>query len=698
MAQNVGFLRRLRWLRLPTLAVMLAVISQMAVAAPQNRLLGATYRLDPAPNYALALAQGGRELTDGRIGRGQIWTNGSAAGWSWRMPVTVTLDLLQPASIDHVRIHTASGTQASVYRPSQITLFGGDGSGRFDFLAASSLGNDADNSPSPAESSLDIRFPPHRISQLLVVAFARGAFLFLSEIEAFEAASAGQEVGGRLPDPAAARQFAIDHRRMQIERASVPHPMGPDPARRWAMPLGADAAGPPGCTMERIDPWTLRPAPEKPGSRLTALTGGHDYAAWRVANRSAAELPVKAEVARAAGIGTRVLALAHAQALSRAWVADVVTPFEGTVLPAGSALLLLVEASPETGGSRKLDVALSCGDHRLASALDLTAIAADPGTPPLHGNLWTYLHQPPHLPVAQGLACDARFLERYGVDTATVHPAALFDDGGNRPTELLRRYFETHRGEARLLLYMDIKTRRWAFTSMPDDEAAAWLRDWWDWVETTAKAAQVSGELLLYPIDEPRSADLPAMKRFREFARRAGIEARIYATLERGSLAILPFVDVAQLHRPGQLRTNLAGLLGRQEWHGYDTREDAKLLSPDGYYRRQGWEAYTLDLKGVGVWSAWDSTGLGDPASGWNPFTGQQEHDFGLIYAAPDGCAWPSLRLLAWRRGLEESRLLRQCAKRLLEGRVERLARQALHGNGLKAASGVVAEVAEACG
>ncbi|MCO5091037.1 hypothetical protein [Bosea sp. (in: a-proteobacteria)] len=670
------------------------------MAAPQNRLLGAAYRLDPAPNYALALARGGRELTDGHIGRGRIWTNGSAAGWSWRMPVTVALDLPQPASIDHVRIHTASGTQAGVYRPSQIVVFGGDGSGRFDFLAESPLGSDTDSSPSPVESSLDIRFPPHRISQILVVAFARGTFLFLSEIEAFEASSAGQEIGGGLPDLAAARQFAIEHRRMQIETASGPRPTGPDPARRWAMPLGADATAapsPPGCAMEPIDPWTLRPAREAPRSRLVALTGGHDYAAWRVANRSATELSVNVDVAQAAGVRTRVLALAHAQALSRAWVPDVVTPFDGAVLPAGSAMLLLVETRPETGGSHRIDLALSCGEYRLASTLDLTAIPADPGTAPLHGNLWTYLHEPMHLPVARALGCDAGFLARYGVDTATVHPAALFDGGRERPTELLRRYLETHREAARILLYMDIKTRPWAFLKLPDEEAAAALRGWWDWVEATAKAARVSGEIILYPIDEPRPADLPAMKRFRALAHSAGIEARIYATLERGSLAILPFVDVAQLHRPAQPGMNLAGLPGRQERDGYDTREDAKLLSPDGYYRRQGWEAYALDLKGVGIWSAWDSTGLGDPASGWNPFTGRGERDFGLIYAAPDGCAWPSLRLLAWRRGVEENRLLRQCAKRLPEGYVEQMVRGVMDDRGTAKVNQAAVEVLVAC-
>lgn len=701
--------RQIVWIASTLLLAALHGLGGEVRAEPQvNQALHAAYRLEPPPNYPKAMDKTGTDLTDGRIPDGRIWTSGEAVGWSWRMPVTIALDLPSPAPIDHVRIHIASGTDAGVFYPSQISVFGGDGSGGLDFLGASTLGRDEDNSRSPSHGAIDIRFPSHEIDRLLIVVFARGAYAFVSEVEAFGSSPAGKTLAGELPDVAAVLRFAAEHRRAAIAALSRPQPTGPDAARRWAMPLGeggAQAASAGGCSVERIDPWAgehAAPAAEGPAAAqdpaapLAALSGGHDYAAWRIVNRSDAEVPVRVDVGAPAEVGTRVFALAHVQALNYAWVPDVVVPFDGAMLPAHSAMLALVEARPAVAGRHELEVSLECGGRARPFEMTLVAIPADPEVPPLHGNLWTYLHEPAHAPVAHALACDTGFLSRYGVDTVTVHPEALLDDGRARRDELLRRYFETHRDAARLLLYMDIKARPWTFLDLPEEEAAAALKRWWDRVKAAAKDAGAQGELLLYPIDEPRFDDLGAMMRFHSLVKDAGIDARIHATLEKRSLAILPWVDVAQLLRPSQLDVGLAALAG--EVHGYDTREDAKLLPLGGYYRRQGWDAYALDLAGTGVWSAWDSTGLTSPETGWNPFTGEGERDFGLIYVAPDGCAWPSLRLLAWRRGLEENRLLRQCERRRRAGDVDDLVRRVLNKGGLAAASHTIGELAEACG
>jgi hypothetical protein len=138
------------------------------------------------------------------------------------------------------------------------------------------------------------------------------------------------------------------------------------------------------------------------------------------------------------------------------------------------------------------------------------------------------------------------------------------------------------------------------------------------------------------------------------------VTARVYATAEYKSAPALQSLDIVQLHRPTPAMRHS---LKVPELESYDTRRDAKLLSVNGYYRLQGWQAFQLGLTGIGLWSAWDSSGSGDPASGWNPFIGAGERDFGVLYAAPERCSWPSRRLLAWRRGLEENRILRSCAK-----------------------------------
>lgn len=150
------------------------------------------------------------------------------------------------------------------------------------------------------------------------------------------------------------------------------------------------------------------------------------------------------------------------------------------------------------------------------------------------------------------------------------------------------------------------------------------------------------------------------MLRTRDLLRRAGITAPVYATVEHKTARLLADLDIVQLHRPTR---DLRAAAGRAEVHSYFTRHDGLLQSPHRYYRTQGWQAHALDLKGIGVWALWDSTGAADPESGWDMFVGGRERDFGLLYQGRDGCARPSRRLLAWRRGIEEHRLLRACVR-----------------------------------
>ncbi len=117
--------------------------------------------------------------------------------------------------------------------------------------------------------------------------------------------------------------------------------------------------------------------------------------------------------------------------------------------------------------------------------MPVRAIAPDK-VPPLHGNLWTYLHEPQHRPVARALACAPDFLSRFEISTGVVHPSALVDNGGVRPADLLGRYFRAYRDVRRVLLFMDVKTRAWAFRNMPDSEAVKALRAWWEWVQRIA--------------------------------------------------------------------------------------------------------------------------------------------------------------------------------------------------------------------
>jgi hypothetical protein len=99
----------------------------------------------------------------------------------------------------------------------------------------------------------------------------------------------------------------------------------------------------------------------------------------------------------------------------------------------------------------------------------------------------------------------------------------------------------------------------------------------------------------------------------------------------------------------------------------------------------------------VGFWSLWESSGAADPQHDWSDFGGE-EKDFGVLYAAPERCAWPSRRLLAWRRGLEDAKILATCQSRFEATKMRRLAASVVAGrDDANAADAALAEVSLRC-
>ncbi len=91
--------------------------------AQQNVALGASYTLDPAPNYAHSTDDGdGVQLTDGVYTEGYFWTQLSTVGWQEKKPVIVTIDLGAVRPIRGVSFSTAGGS-ADVRWPLAIGIF-----------------------------------------------------------------------------------------------------------------------------------------------------------------------------------------------------------------------------------------------------------------------------------------------------------------------------------------------------------------------------------------------------------------------------------------------------------------------------------------------------------------------------------------------------------------------------------------------
>jgi hypothetical protein len=694
----------------PVALALLAACVLMGTASGQmhtNVAQDRPYRLEPPPNYSHAPPGIGQVLTDGAVAEGKFWINGQSVGWQRQSPVIAGIEMNGAPAIERVRVHTGANTEVGIYYPSQLLAYGRNVDGSFAFLGSSALQRDQDSPDRPTVKPVDIVFAPMHVSEIVVVGFPRSTFMFINEIEAISAPEGGVEKG-RLPDLEAVADDAKRQRHQAIAALPDAKPQGPDISRRWIMPLSSEAPRAPlesalACQVERIEAWQARDrqVPEAraaaPDIDRVALVGGRDYVAWRVVNWSERAVDLSATTPPAEGVDVTIQALAHVQALDYSWVADAVTPFERTTLPPRSMMTVLATLEPGVAGRLQAHATLTCDGQLAPFGISMIALEPDPDVPPLHGNLWTYIHQPSQEAVVSALRCNSDFLTDYGIDTTIVHQAAMVNAKGELPSALLREYFRTYRTVNRILLFMNLPHPRWDFLrQLPDDDAADWLRAWWQQVRQIAKEEGVTGELLLYPIDEIQPDEVTLMEDIRALIGKAGIEARLYATIPSKVARDVRNVDVIQLLRP---EPKVLASLDAEEIHGYDAGGDNRLDSPQTRLRHQGWSAFDLDLHGIGFWSLWDGTGLAEPETGWSPFApaDRRERDHGMLYQSPDGCAWPSLRLLAWSRGIEEHRVLKQCSKDKPEWEIKHMAHLAAMTGRSLAMSRTLMDVARDC-
>jgi hypothetical protein len=660
--------------------------AQQTTHPGENVARGRPYSLTPPPNYGTALGPAGSELTDGKVGAENFWIKGGAVGWTWRGAVMMRLPLAHPVAIDRVRLHTGRRERSEIHYPAQAHVFVGDGKGRYEHVG-DAAGSDPANRRGPFEVRFfEARFETRTAAEVVLVLHPRGAFVFVDEVEVIAAGADGR-FEGRLSLADLLPEARRLRRRFALEKGDQ-LPAGPDPARRWAMPLAAaelqstagTRIGP--CAVAPIEPWDdqVTRGGKPPAYRLrehqraVTVVGGRDYVAWRIVNLG--DRPVEVSLRSPDSGGGQPIAfaaLAHVQALDYAWVADVSVPFERGELAARSTMVVTAEVPGDSPGRRERPVEIGCGEARGTAVVTATVIDVPTRIRPLHGTVWSYLQ----LPVTDALACAPDIHARIGATSLVVHPDALIDSDGKRPERELRRYFRAYRADPRVLLYLDIKTRPWPFLGQGDEQWVAYLAEWWAWVARLAREERIEGELILYPIDEIHAEDIGGLERFRAAMARVAPGVRIYGTIFRADASrALASLDIVQAHdTPAMIDVALAA--GRPELHLYATKGDGKLLPAHGYYRLQGWRAYLQGFAGVGFWALSDSAGEAEPETGWSGFGGS-DRDFGTLYAAPGGCAWPSRRLLAWRRGIEEHRILRYCESRLGAAAVRQIAREAV--------------------
>jgi hypothetical protein len=667
----------------------------------RNVALGAHYRLTPVPNYPLALGLKGDELTDGRLAGRSFWRLGDSVGWQWESPILIQMSLDDSTPVDRVLLRAGRNTAAGIDYPSQAMVFLGNRDGLFEYIG-DALGEDPANQPGSEETRFfALNFAPRRARSLAVVLYRSGALAFLDELEVWSA-PVGSAVKGDIPEAMLLDRAATIRREYALMRGR-PWPLGDAPSRLWAFPVNDDRGPSPmaastsaDCTIERIDPWAdfeataLMKAPPPHDGLLVTIAGGHAVSAWRITNHGAEARAIGAYL-EDGETRTDFLVAGFVQRLDFKWIADVMSPLREWFLPPQSAMVVMADIQPVKEGPFTTKVAVNCGPTVAQVAINGVAIGTADTAPRLHGLLWSYLHRP----VTDALACDPDFHTRMWIDSAVVHPLALQPDHNEETERLLRSYFRAYRNVPRIMLFMNLRdtgTGGWGAVSNRVPEL---FEAWWQWIERIAREESISGEVLLYPFDEIRSNEVPILAQFRSASQRFAPGIRIFGTLDSASAA-REYLDVAQMVDPTPAVDSMAR--GRsQELHIYAARPNGKARSAYSYYRLQAWQAYAFGVTGVGFWSLWESSGAADPQHDWTDFGGE-EKDFGVLYAAPERCAWPSRRLLAWRRGLEDAKILATCQSRFEATKMLRLAASVVAGqDDLNAADAALAEVASQC-
>ena len=252
------------------------------------------------------------------------------------------------------------------------------------------------------------------------------------------------------------------------------------------------------------------------------------------------------------------------------------------------------------------------------------------------------------------------------VFVATVSPKARFDADGNLVGDV---DFAAHDAYVRqyaphgIILFCGYQGALEGPAS-PSAESVRkahvqWLRTW---VKHLADLGVGYEGFALYPVDEPglKKGLVEAFLTMAKLAREADPKIQMYADPVGGIStdelrSMLPYVDIWCPNRGGLIldKTNADKLdilkkSGKPVWM-YECDDNAKHLSPLGYYRGQSWLAWQHGLNGIGFWTY--CTSADNP---W--FVPGARYDYLLVY--PGNGVVGSKRWEAVRDGIEDYSIL----------------------------------------
>ena len=187
--------------------------------------------------------------------------------------------------------------------------------------------------------------------------------------------------------------------------------------------------------------------------------------------------------------------------------------------------------------------------------------------------------------------------------------------------------------------------------------------------------------IYLYPFDEIKNANVDDFIAFSKWIKSEIPGAKIYVTLDEVKIKnqIEDYVDVGQL-AIGVFSNEFKFDKNNSKWWIYNTKGNARNLSPNSYYRIQGWQAFYYGFTGVGFWNYADIA-KNETVNRYTSTVLNNMYDYSVIYNDINSRLISSRRWEAFSLGIEEYNILKMYSLKHGESNTRNLIKIVLNDN-----------------
>ncbi len=330
----------------------------------------------------------------------------------------------------------------------------------------------------------------------------------------------------------------------------------------------------------------------------------------------------------------------------------------GITLQPGETRVFMISQIGVKAGTERLQVVINSGKGQVALPLVINNanIMLQKSAITLNTINWAYYFNP--MLKNRETAATRNLTDHY--INSIVIPVAYLPAVGNLQANLqFKPYLQYCKPYRNILMILDIRKQH----KQKDFLTPSWQQSflqWYDYVLSEFKAQGINPaqkNIYLYLTDEATIEELPYLRDFITWIRKAKPDAKLYATVVKNQSVsdLLPRLDVIQIYSPDLMGNKYFDKDMSKIWI-YDAKR--KWQNTYSSYRLMPWEAYYKGYGGIGWWNYADNAKGDKNTDGteWNDFDGRYG-DYNSIYIR-DNNIYNSRRWESFKVGMEDYFLL----------------------------------------